>query len=216
MYQIPYIDATSLSVFIQFILFITMGSLADHGPYRLKFMLGFGILTAVTGLGIIAVIDTSLWWLAFLIYIFGTTFFGAAWVFLYSFVPVLTRSSPAVLAAAKNPDITEQEYYHISDRTGNEISSKGFFAGYLSAVIQLVLASLAVLLMGSGEKWGLPSTYPMQICIAAICLWEIVIIFAYTSRLMKPRPGPNLPKGENYILFSLKNRNFNVTQFIIP
>lgn len=80
--------ATSFSVFIQFILFTTMGSLADYGPNRLNFMTGFGILTSLVGFCIIVVTNSSLYWVAFLIYVLSNTAFGASYVFLYSWVMV--------------------------------------------------------------------------------------------------------------------------------
>jgi UMF1 family MFS transporter len=202
--------ATSISVLIQFILFTTLGSLADYGPRRLQYMLSFGILTAMTGFCILFIVDSTLYLGAFLIYILSNTFFGASFVFLYSMVPVLTRGSPDVLAAAKDPNVSDEEYYHISDRVGNEISSKGFFYGYITAVVQLILSSAFVIYAEKMNNFGFGSVYPMQIAIAGVCLWEIFIICIFTSRLMKPRPGPPLPPGENYVSFSLKNRKFKV------
>jgi UMF1 family MFS transporter len=211
--------ATSISVLIQFILFTMLGSLADFGGKRLQFMLGFGIATAVVGFCIVFVVDNSLWWFAYLVYIVGNTFFGASWVFLYAWIPVLTKASPEVIAADADPLVNDEEFYAVSDRVGNEISAKSFFVGYIAAVLQLIIASAVVI--GLGKKlndkeifggYKLPSSYPMQLCIGAICVWQVAVILGYTRNRMRTRPGPDLPAGENYITFSLTNLYATIKQ----
>jgi UMF1 family MFS transporter len=204
--------STSISVLLQFLLFTTLGilvlklgSLADYGPRRLQFMIGFSVVTAIVGGLISAVVDESLYLVAYLIYIVSNTTFGASFVFLYAWIPVLTKASKEVIEADNDPCVSDDEFYVISDRVANTISSRSFFVGYIAAVCQLIVSAGIVVLAGDGTKWGLPKTYPMQICITAICIWQLIIIFSYTKRLMKPRPGPLLPKGENYFTFSLKN-----------
>jgi UMF1 family MFS transporter len=88
---------------------------------------------------------------------------------------------------------------------GNEISIKAFFYGYLAAVGELIIAAAFVVYAKGNNNLGFSETYPMQISTAAICVWQLFIILRYTQQLMKTRPGPPLPKGENYISFSVKN-----------
>lgn len=97
------------------------------------------------------------------------------------------------------------EFFAVSDRVGNEISSKAFFYGYIAAVCELIVAAAFVVYAKSKNNFGLSETYPMQISIAAICVWQLLIILRYTRPLMKTRPGPPLPAGENYFSFSIKN-----------
>ena len=184
-----------------------LGSLADFGHRRLSFMILFGTLTAITGFCIVFVIDASMYWIGFIIYIISNTFFGASFVFLFAWIPVLTQSSPEVIAADADPDVADEEFYQVSDRVGNEISSKGFFYGYIAAVAELILASGFVLYAQSESvnNFGYEDYYPMQIAVGAICVWQLLIIFGFTNRLMKSRPGPDLPANENYLTFSIKN-----------
>lgn len=84
------------------------------------------------------------------------------------------------------------------------ISGLGFLYGYAAAVIELVVASVFALAVGSGEPYGLPSVYALQIGIAFACVWQLVFMFVYTVPNLDPRPGPPLPAGENYLVYSLK------------
>ncbi|KAI8901890.1 autophagy-related protein 22-like protein [Globomyces pollinis-pini] len=196
--------ATTISVFIQFILFSILGSVADYGPNRKKFLMFFGVSTGLVGFCMIFVVNTSMYLMAFLIYIVSNTFFGASFVFYYAWVPILARYSPEVLEAeTKSTDLAEKHL--VSERVSNEISSKGFFYGYMTGVAQIILSSVFVLYIGSGTAWNLPEVYPMQMCVAAVCVWEVAVLLGFTGRHLKSRPGPPLPAGKNYIVFSIQN-----------
>jgi UMF1 family MFS transporter len=198
--------ATSISVLCQFILFASLGSLADFGSHRKQFMIGFGMFSAILGFGFSFVVNSSLWWLAYLLYILSNIVYGASFVFYYAWVPVLTRAHPDVLKADADPDVSDEEYYSISDRIANDISSKGFYWGYITAVIQLILASAFVVFTGAFfVQREFLFVYPMQISISVLCVWQFVILLTHTNRLMKTRPGPPLPEGTNYFAFSLRN-----------
>jgi UMF1 family MFS transporter len=198
--------ATSISVVCQFILFACLSSLADFGTHRKQFMIGFGMFSAILGFGFSFVVNSSLWWLAYLLFITANIVYGASFVFYYAWVPVLTRWHPDVLKADADPDVSDEEYYAISDRIANDISSEGFYWGYVTAVIQLILAAGFVFATGAFfVQRGFLFVYPMQISISVVCVWQFVILLTHTNRLMKTRPGPPLPEGANYIGFSLHN-----------
>ncbi|KAJ3271808.1 Autophagy protein 22 [Terramyces sp. JEL0728] len=192
--------ASSISVLFQFILFICLGSVADYGEYRKKFMMGFGYLSAVVGLGMLLIVDSKLFKTAILIYILGSVFHGASYVFFYSYVPILTRFHPKVIEK-KNT----QEYYKVMDKIGNDISSAGFMYAYFASVFELVVASIIVFVLGNGEDYGLPDVYPLQIGIAFACIWQVVVMVKYTEPNLKSRAGPPLPPGENFVVYSIKN-----------
>ncbi len=91
----------------------------------------------------------------------------------------------------------------VSERVANTISSKGFGYGYLAAVILLFVGGGIAIGMGDGRRFGLTPTYGLQVGIAVTSLWFIVFLY-FTAHYMKSRPGPPLPRGENYLLFSFK------------
>lgn len=196
--------ATTISVLIQFIVFISLGALADHGTHRKQFLMFFGYMTSIIGFCTLFVVSDSLWWMAFLIYILSNITFGASFVFFYAWVPILTRNDSRVIEASALSDTAT--YYKVSDTVGNEISSKGFAYGYLAAFVQLVIASGFAMLFGDGAKYGLTNYYGLQIGVAFSSVWAAVILWFYTQPLLDERPGPPLPPGENYILFSYKKR----------
>jgi UMF1 family MFS transporter len=207
--------AQSLSVFLQFIVFVSLGSLADHGSRRKSYMINFTYLTAFIGVLILAVVSPSLWWLAYFIYILANVAYGASHVFNYAWVPTLTHYQENVIKARQDPDVGDEEYYKIQDQEANIISSNGFYYGYFSSFGQmLVFITVAIFL--KAEWLGLTSTYPLQICIAAICFIMFFVTYRYTARLMKTRPGPPIPEGMNYITFSILNRIFLFTKCGIP
>jgi UMF1 family MFS transporter len=205
--------STAISVFFQFILFTCLSSMADFGGHRKRFMLAFGVLTSIFGFGFIFVINSSLWWLAYLLYILSNIVYGASFVFYYAWVPVLTRAHPEVLKADADPDVSDDEFYKISDEVANRISSTGFYWGYVSSVTQLIIGAAIVFLTTSFfvEKGFLP-VYPMQIAVAFVSVVQFALLFIYTNRLMKTRPGPPLPEGTNYIAFSIRNLVSTVKQ----
>ncbi|KAJ2991587.1 Autophagy protein 22, partial [Globomyces sp. JEL0801] len=155
--------------------------LSDYGPNRKKFLMFFGYATGILGFSLAFVVKTSMYW-----------------------VPILSKYSSEVIESRNNPNLTDAEKYLVSDRVSNDISSKGFLYGYIAGVGQLILAAAFVVVMGDSMK-GYPAVYPMQLCISAICIWHIAVLFFYTNRHLKSRPGPPLPVGKNYILFSLQN-----------
>jgi UMF1 family MFS transporter len=167
-------------------------------------MMIFAFLTAVIGACLLFVVDSSMYILAFVIFIISNTTFGASYVFNYSWVPVLTHYSPEVIAARENPNVTDEEFYAVSDQKGNEISSKGFFYGYVSSTTQLVLAAAFAVFFKDTFK-SLTPTYQLQICIAATCIFQICVLAFYCNKLVKSRPGPPLPKDKNPLVFSIQN-----------
>ncbi|KAJ3254079.1 Autophagy protein 22 [Boothiomyces macroporosus] len=181
--------ATSISVLCQFFLFVSLGSLADHGSHRKTFLIMFGVATSVIGLCILLVTKNSLWWLAFIIYMLSNTTYGAAYVFYYAWVPILTRFDQKVIDSEQDEKLTNEEKYTISDMVSNEISGKGFFYSYVTAVCELIVAAGIAMYLGSGENYGLTAAYPLQIGVALASIWQLVILLAYTNRHLKARPG---------------------------
>lgn len=200
--------STSISVILQFILFITLGSLADYGGWRKYFLLFFGITSAQAGSIILLVWEDSLYWLACLIYIVSNTLYGAVWIFAYAWVPILSRFDPRVQSAIQDESVNQQDMYQVQDTVTNEISSKGFMYGYLSVVLQLLVWCAFVYLFPDGRKWGLTETYAMQIAVAGVCFFQVFVLLAYTLPRLPARPGPPLPDGQSYVGTSLSNRKF--------
>ncbi|KAJ3125020.1 Autophagy protein 22 [Irineochytrium annulatum] len=194
---------TVIATLAQLLLFVSMGSFADYGGYRKKFLVGFGLATAIINALFITVVRDSLYWYGALIFIFSNVSYGASYVFCYAYVPILARNHPEVIAVRQSVT-NRHELPAVSDRITNHISTRAFFWSYVAAVIELFIGAAIVLVLGDGAKWGLPSVYPLQIAVFLTSIWYIGFMIP-TFRKLKSRPGPPLPKGErNFVLFSWK------------
>ncbi|KAI9771003.1 MAG: Autophagy protein 22 [Geoglossum simile] len=84
----------SLSVLIQALIIISMSGAADHGKYRKSFLLSFAFTGAVATMLFLPIVP-SIYLLGALLAIISNTCFGASFVLLNSFLPVMVRHHPA-------------------------------------------------------------------------------------------------------------------------
>jgi UMF1 family MFS transporter len=85
----------SISVLIQALLIISMSGAADHGRFRKTFLLSFAFIGAVATMLFLLVVP-SVYVLGALLAIVANTCFGASFVLLNSFLPLLVRHHPTV------------------------------------------------------------------------------------------------------------------------
>lgn len=96
----------SVSVLVQALLVVSISCAADHGNYRKMLLLTFAWVGSASVMAYIFVTkDTYL--LGALLTIISNTSFGASFVLLNSFLPLLVRNHPDVIEAnmARNPDL---------------------------------------------------------------------------------------------------------------
>lgn len=85
----------SISVLIQALLIISMSGAADHGRFRKTFLLWFAFVGSVSTMLFLPVVP-SVYILGALLAIVANTCFGASFVLLNSFLPLLVRFHPTV------------------------------------------------------------------------------------------------------------------------
>jgi Permeases of the major facilitator superfamily len=85
----------SVSVLIQSLLIISMSGAADHGSYR-KFFLAVFALTGSTSMMLFLAVVPKVYLLGSLLAIIANTCFGASFVLLNSFLPLLVRHHPSI------------------------------------------------------------------------------------------------------------------------
>jgi UMF1 family MFS transporter len=83
----------SLSVLVQAILIISMSGAADHGTYRKKLLLVFAFIGSIATMLFLFVVP-KVYLLGALLAVISNTCFGASFVLLNSFLPVLVRHHP--------------------------------------------------------------------------------------------------------------------------
>ncbi|KLJ11044.1 autophagy-like protein 22-2 [Blastomyces silverae] len=92
----------SVSVLIQSLLIISMSGAADHGVYRKTLLLVFAFLGAVSTMLFLGVVP-QVYLLGALLAIVANTCFGASFVLLNSFLPLLVRHHPAIQSTPVSP-----------------------------------------------------------------------------------------------------------------
>ncbi|KAK9767617.1 Autophagy protein 22 [Basidiobolus ranarum] len=193
----------AISVAFQAFVFIGCGAIADHGRWRKTFLLLFAMMGSISGMLFPIAYKPSLWWLATILSIITCVCFGASFVFYASYIPTLTRYHPNVLEVHSQGD--EEEVARVTEKVANSISSKGMAWGYFAGVIVLAISAVIVYVLGQ-------SNYSMQIACAFTCFWWFIFTYA-PYKWLKSRPGPPLPEGESYLLYSWK-KMFNTVSHI--
>jgi UMF1 family MFS transporter len=105
----------SFSVLIQALLIVSMSGAADHGRFRKTFLLGFAFVGS-TAMMLFLPIVPKVYILGAVLAIIANTCFGASFVLLNSFLPLLVRHHPTVQFAhtSSSSSYIEDEY---DDRT---------------------------------------------------------------------------------------------------
>ena len=85
----------SISVLVQALLIISMSAAADHGRSRKSFLLSFAFIGAMATMLFLSVIP-EIYAFGALLAIIANTCFGASFVLLNSFLPILVRRHPSI------------------------------------------------------------------------------------------------------------------------
>ncbi|KAL1594949.1 Autophagy protein 22 [Nothophoma quercina] len=99
----------SISVLIQALLIISMSGAADHGRFRKRFLLWFAFIGSTATMLFLPVVP-SVYLLGALLAIIANTCFGASFVLLNSFLPLLVRFHPTVRYAVSNEASSTDDY----------------------------------------------------------------------------------------------------------
>ena len=103
----------SASVLVQALVVVSMSGAADHGRYRKSFLLAFAVIGAISMMLFLAVVP-RVYVLGALLAIVGNTCFGASFVLLNSFLPLLVRHHPFVLHARGQEVESHQDDVEVS------------------------------------------------------------------------------------------------------
>ncbi|KAG5946140.1 Autophagy protein 22 [Claviceps monticola] len=101
----------SVSVLLQALLVVSISCAADHGHYRKKLLLYFAWIGALAVMSYVF-ISKETYLLGALLTILSNTSFGASFVLLNSFLPLLVRNHPDVLHARRARRGTISEFSH--------------------------------------------------------------------------------------------------------
>jgi MFS transporter, UMF1 family len=197
----------SVSVLLQALLVVSISSAADHGNYRKKLLLTFAWIGAASVMCFIFV-SKEVYVLGALLTIISNTTFGASFVLLNSFLPLLVRHHPrvekletdsiAVVSAAEERN--EMPVGHELTRTpthaevtsaelslSTEISARGVGIGYSAGLFVQCMSILVLIAMKN-------STWSQRVVLLFIGSWWAVFTIP-AAMWLRPRPGPPLEAG---------------------
>lgn len=111
----------SISVLLQSLVIISMSGAADHGRFRKTLLMWFAIIGSVSTMLFLPVVP-KLYILGAFLAIIANTCFGASFVLLNSFLPLLVRNHPSV---RYGDDATEDSYIDDEDEDEDESEHHG-------------------------------------------------------------------------------------------
>lgn len=103
----------SVSVLLQALAVVTMSGAADHGRYRKTLLLAFGVAGALSTMLFLPV-TPGVYLLGSLWAIIGNVCFGASFVLLNSFLPLLVRHHPAMFSNHGPTEAVSEDYDEVS------------------------------------------------------------------------------------------------------
>ncbi|KAJ3074772.1 Autophagy protein 22, partial [Quaeritorhiza haematococci] len=192
----------SISVGIQAFIFLSLSSLADHGPYRKRFMIAGAYVGALFAL-LMMIPTAGTYYLGGVFGIIANVAAGTSLVFYNAYLPVLSRADPDVVKASiqtegdlagEDAQIRKERQMRIAEAVSSRLSAHGFGIGYIASV---VCVAIGALLYSKMEERGL------KITIAITGVWWAVFTIP-VALWLKTRPGPDFPAGENWVLYSWK------------
>ena len=212
----------SMSVLLQAILIISMSGAADHGRYRKKLLLTFALIGSITTMLFLSVVP-KVYPIAALLAIISNTCFGASFVLLNSFLPLLVRHHPTLQHTQEPPtysdDLTPQEDAEPRPNEGL------IFENSTSAVLppqafssRPAPASPALQLSTKISSYGIGIGYSAAVLVQVLAIFVLLLtgqttfslrlvlflvgfwwfIFSIPAALyLRPRPGPPIPGKTN-------------------
>ncbi|POS88464.1 hypothetical protein EPUL_000158 [Erysiphe pulchra] len=192
----------SIGVLIQAILVISISSAADNGNYRKRLLLIFAYSGAITTMLFLFVIP-KLYLVAAILAILSSTFSGASFVMLNSFLPLLVRNHPKILyqkvpsqlEGEDSPSLTSPllaqaplaEATQLRDSTigelelSTQISIRGAEAGYCAGLLVQCASIVIIWVMGS-------TTFSLKVVLFLVGFWWAVFTIP-ASYFLRARPS---------------------------
>lgn len=199
--------ADGASFFLMTVLFTTLGSAADYGNASSTILLGATLLCWCAQLGFLFVGEER-WRTAMALYIGGMVTYGVTLVFYASVFPRLARNTPATKTARRKISVVEgcggdgleaeKEAVEVEALERARLSSHSTAHSNWGYLIVLLL-SLTLLLPSSTKHLPRIEVYVLALTVG---YWFLLALPWFT--LQKPRPGPPLPKGANWLTIGWK------------
>ncbi|KAJ4513962.1 Autophagy protein 22, variant 2 [Exophiala dermatitidis] len=212
----------SISVLIQALLIISMSAAADHGRFRKTFLLVFAF-TGATATALFIAVVPKVYLLGALLAMIANTCFGASFVLLNSFLPLLVRYHPSIDHGRSRGDLLPDDVRQREDDEGYDEPEDDNLASSTSALLPRDVSnetpSTAVIspelkLSTKISSNGIGIGYIAGLFVQAVAILIVVatgsttfslrlvlmvvglwwFVFSIPAALwLRPRPGPPLP-----------------------
>lgn len=174
----------SVSVFVQAILIISMSGAADHGSYRKRLLVTFAFIGSISLMLFIAV-SPAHYLLAGLLAIIANTCFGASFVLLNSFLPLLVRRHRSLLGLSSNEDLPPFDNAVSSDFQSSNVNNNDTTAPLLgpsstreqpgrSTRVSSTVVSEELNLSTKISSYGIGIGYIGSVSLQIICILLVV------------------------------------------
>ena len=171
----------ALSVLIQALLIISISAAADHGRSRKRFLLSFAVTGAVSTMLFLGVVP-GVYVLGAFLAIIANTSFGASFVLLNSFLPILVRRHPFIQPHEQQHEGSEtapEESQHDHFGSGEDQPSDSLLGKYgKSKVASQAAVSPALRLSTHISSYGIGIGY-----LAAVIVQTLGIILVLTIQV---------------------------------
>ncbi|KAI0127319.1 autophagy-related protein 22-like protein [Xylariales sp. AK1849] len=202
-----------LTFLSQALLFIGVGSLADYGSWNPWVVRIFSVLTWAFEFGFLGITRADQWNTAMALYIISAVTFWASYVFFNAIFPKLAHDLPEVRHAhqeLQSGAIDEDEYERRCSLARSQVMNLSYGWNNIGFTVcgALSLAALAGLHADDSvdqNNWG----YSVAV---AVCTGFWILLAIPWFLWEKRRPGPPVPKGDNYATFGFKQTWFAVKE----
>ncbi|CAG8949663.1 hypothetical protein HYFRA_00003981 [Hymenoscyphus fraxineus] len=206
---------TGLTFLSQALLFLGVGSLADYGNWNPWVVRIFSVLCWAFEFGFLGVTTASQWRVAMALFILSSVTFWASYVFFNAIFPKLAHDLPEVRSAREqllNQEIDEEAYERKCSLARSKIMNISYGWNNVGFVVCCALSLAALFGLGADssiEQNNLGYSVAVAVCTA---FWVILAIPWFLWE--KKRPGPPLPKNDNYLIFGFKQILFAAKQVL--
>ncbi|KAJ3095193.1 Autophagy protein 22 [Phlyctochytrium planicorne] len=191
---------TVVSVICQLFLLISLGAMADHGSWRKGFLMWFSMISAVLTILFVTILKDSWFGYGAILYIISSICYSLASVFQNAYIPLFCRVHPDIVKL-KDEGASKKTLTIEMDKIAHYLSSRGYFYAYAAGVVELIIGGALVVVITMLKLTGVPESFGMQCAVAFAGIWWIGFMYP-TWKNLRVRPGPALPAGTSYIVFS--------------
>ena len=218
----------SISVLVQAVLIISMSGAADHGRYRKKLLLSFAFIGSIATMLFLPVVP-KIYLIAAMLAIISNTCFGASFVLLNSFLPLLVRHHPSIQhlpqSTTSSDDLSTREDPEDHDDDGPELeTSTSALLAPQTVATTTASASPALQLSTKISSYGIGIGYSAGVLVQVFAIFILILtgqttfslrlvlffvglwwfVFTIPAALyLRPRPGPPIPvkRNRSYIAY---------------